>query len=221
MKKILISSVVAGLLAISATAADTYGPFPVTVKGYEGKKENSVAYTGQIARQALEKSLKKLATQGNGKANPELKAKMLAYYAGKDAGRAIIDPTTKGEFKIKQTKVDEISKAKNLKGKTYKGLISGFPGQMTGSEFVEFLIDKAANSKGGYDPVTGYKYDQLISKFLIGAVAYSQAVDNYLDEKLEANTKPNNKAYKKVQLIQVKNMYGMRHLDTLVLQLTL
>jgi len=196
MKKILVSSVVAALLAVSANAADTYGPFPVTVKGYEGKKENSVAYTGQIARQALEKSLKKLATQGNGKANPELKAKMLAYYAGKDAGRAIIDPTTKGEFKIKQTKVDEISKGKNLKGKTYKGLIAGFPGQLTGPEMVELLIEKASATKGGYDPLTGYKYEQLISKFLMGGVAYSQAVDNYLDEKLEANKNPNDKPYK-------------------------
>ncbi len=197
MKKILLSSVVAGLLAIGASAADTYGPFPVTVKGYEGKKENSVAYTGQIARQTLEKSLKKLATSGNGKANPELKAKMLAYYAGKDAGRVIIDPKTKGEFKIKQTKVDEISKKKNLKGKTYKGIINGFPGQKTGPEMVEFLIDKASSTKGGYDPVTGYKYEQLISKFLMGAVLYNQAVDNYLDEKLEANKNPNNKPYKK------------------------
>lgn len=196
MKKILLSSVVAALISVSASAVETYGPYPVTVKGYEGKKENSVAYTGQIARHTLEKSLKKLASKGDGKPNPELKAKMMAYYAGKDAGRAIIDPTTKGEFKIKQTKVDDISKGKNLKGKTYKGLVNGFPGQMTGPEMVEFLIDKASSTKGGYDPVTGYKYDQLISKFLMGAVFYNQAVDNYLDEKLEANTKPNNKAYK-------------------------
>ena len=197
MKKIVISTIVAGLLAFSANAADTYGPYAVTVKGYEGKKENSVAYTGQIARHTLEKSLKKLVASGTGKDNAKLKAKMMAYYAGKDAGRAIIDPKTKGEFKIKQSKVDEISKGKNLKGKTYKGLIPGFPGQMTGPELVEFLIDKASKTKGGYDPVTGYKYDQLISKFLMGAVFYNQAVDNYLDEKLEANTKPNNKAYKK------------------------
>ncbi len=196
MKKILISSIVASILTVSATAAETYGPYPVTVKGYEGKKENSVAYTGQIARQALEKSLKKLATQGDGTPNPELKAKMLSYYAGKDTGRTIIDPKTKGEFKIKQTKIDEISKGKNLKGKTYKGIINGFPGQMTGPEMIEFLIDKASSSNGGYDPLTGYKYEQLISKFLMGGVAYSQAVNNYLDEKLEADTKPNDKPYK-------------------------
>lgn len=196
MKKILVGSLAIALATASLNAGETYGPYPVTVKGYEGKKTNSVAYTGQIARQTLEKSLKKLATKGNGKANPELKAEMMAYYAGKDADRKIIDPKTKGDFKIKQTKVIEISKGKNLKGKTYKGLVSGFPGQMTGPEVVEFWIDKASSTKGGYDPITGYKYEQLISKFLMGAVAYSQAVDNYLDEKLEANKNPNNKPYK-------------------------
>ena len=39
-------------------------------------------------------------------------------------------------------------------------------------------------------------WPQLISKFTMGAMAYSQAVDNYLDEKLDAGTKPNNKPYK-------------------------
>ena len=122
---------------------------------------------------------------------------MLSYYAGKDEGRKIIDPTSKGDFKIKQTMVDQISKGKNLKGKTYQGIVNGFPGQMTGPEVFEFMIDKASSSKGGFDPLTGYNYTQLISKFMMGAVFYSQAVNNYLDEKLEADNKPNNKPYKK------------------------
>jgi hypothetical protein len=45
--------------------------------------------------------------------------------------------------------------------------------------------------------VNGYNYGQLISKFIMGAVSYNQAVDNYLDEKLSADNKPNNKPYKK------------------------
>ena len=93
--------------------------------------------------------------------------------------------------------VDQISKGKNLKGKTYKGLVNGFPGQMTGPEVIEFMIDKASSTKGGFDPLTGYNYPQLLSKFMMGAVFYSQAVNNYLDEKLEADNKPNNKPYKK------------------------
>jgi len=174
-----------------------YSSFPVTEKTYSGSKKDSTSYTGQMARHVLHNSLKKLAGNGNGKANPGLKAKMLSYYAGKDEGRQIIDPVSKGDFKIKQTMVDQISKGKNLKGKTYKGIINGFPGQMTGPEVFEFMIDKASSSKVGFDPLTGYNYPQLISKFMMGAVFYSQAVDNYLDEKLEADNKPNNKPYKK------------------------
>ena len=176
---------------------DMYGNFPVTEKRYSGKKKDSTSYTGQVARHVLHNSLKKLAGKGNGNPNPELKATMMSYYSSKDTGRKIIDPTSKGEFKVKQTMVDEISKGKNLKGKTYKGLVNGFPGQMSGPEVFEFLIDKASSSNKGFDPVTGYNYPQLISKFMMGAVFYSQAVDNYLDEKMGADNKPNNKPYKK------------------------
>lgn len=176
--------------------AETYGPFPVTVKGYTGKKTNSVAYTGQMARHALQNSLKKLVSKSDGTSDKAYIEKLMSYYAGKDAGRAIIDPATKGDFKVKQTTIDEISKKKNLKGKTYKGAVSGFPGNMTGAELTEFWINKAAAAEGAYDPLTGYDYTQLISKFLMGAVFYNQAVDNYLDEKLAADTKPNNKPYK-------------------------
>ena len=34
-----------------ASADTNYGPYPVTLKGYNGTKSNSVSYTGQIARQ--------------------------------------------------------------------------------------------------------------------------------------------------------------------------
>ncbi len=193
----MITLIATSLGVASAHAgSDIYGNFPVTVKSYTGSKQDSTSYTGQAARHVLHNSLKKLAGKGNGQPNPELKAKMLSYYAGKDEGRMIIDPATKGDFKIKQTMVDEISKGKNLKGKTYKGAVNGFPGQMTGPEVIEFMIDKTSSLNGGFDPLTGYNYPQLISKFMMGAVFYSQAVDNYLDEKLEADNKPNNKPYK-------------------------
>ena len=194
---LILITLISTSLSFGSVHANTYGNFPVTEKSYTGNKKNSTSYTGQMARHVLHNSLKKLASRGNGKSNPALKGKMLSYYAGKDKGRKIIDPTTKGNFKIKQTMVDEISKGKNLKGKTYKGLVNGFPGQMTGPEVFDFLIDKASSSNGGFDPLTGYNYPQLISKFIMGAVFYNQAVDNYLDEKLEADNKPNNKPYKK------------------------
>ena len=194
-----LAAVIASSLVFGCVFAkpDMYGNFPVTEKSYSGKKKDSTSYTGQVARHVLHNSLKKLAGKGNGNPNPELKATMMSYYSSKDAGRKIIDPTSKGEFKVKQTMVDEISKGKNLKGKTYKGLVNGFPGQMSGPEVFEFLIDKASSSNKGFDPVTGYNYPRLISKFMMGAVFYSQAVDNYLDEKMGADNKPNNKPYKK------------------------
>ena len=197
--KTTLAALIASSLVFGCVFAkpDMYGNFPVTEKSYSGKKKDSTSYTGQVARHVLHNSLKKLAGKGNGNPNPELKATMMSYYSSKDAGRKIIDPTSKGEFKVKQTMVDEISKGKNLKGKTYKGLVNGFPGQMSGPEVFEFLIDKASSSKKGFDPVTGYNYPQLISKFMMGAVFYSQAVDNYLDEKMGADNKPNNKPYKK------------------------
>ena len=197
--KTTLAALIASSLVFGCVFAkpDMYGNFPVTEKSYSGKKKDSTSYTGQVARHVLHNSLKKLAGKGNGNPNPELKATMMSYYSSKDAGRKIIDPTSKGEFKVKQTMVDEISKGKNLKGKTYKGLVNGFPGQMSGPEVFEFLIDKSSSSNKGFDPVTGYNYPQLISKFMMGAVFYSQAVDNYLDEKMGADNKPNNKPYKK------------------------
>ena len=187
------------LLLSGAAAADgmVYSGFPVTVKGYGGKKTTSVSYGGQIARQVLHDSLKKLAGSGNGKANPDLKAKMMAYFSGKDAGRKILAPATKGKFAIAQGEVDGISKGKNLSGKTYKAAVAGMPNGMTGPELVSFWIDKASSAKKGFDAANGYDYPQLISKFLMGAVFYNQAVDGYLDEYLGATKKPNDKPYKK------------------------
>lgn len=182
----------------SANADDNvYAGFPVTVKGYSGDKKTSVSYSGQIARHVLHDSLKKLAGSGNGKENAELKSRMLSYFSGKDAGRAIIAPTTKGSFVIMQSGVDHISKGKDLASKTSKGSVIGMPNAMTGPELVAFWIEKASTADKGTDLDNGYNYPQLISKFIMGAVSYNQAVDNYLDEKLAADTKPNDKPYKK------------------------
>ena len=197
MSSLRFALLCAAVVAAPTHATENYGPYPITLKGYSGDKTNSVAYTGQMARHALHNSLKKLAGKGNGQPNQALKDEMMAYFAGKDADRKIVDPTTKGDFKVKQTLVAEISKGKDLKGKTYNGLVPGFPGSMTGREVVEFLIDKASSADKGFDPAIGYDYPQLISKFLMGAVFYNQAVDVYLDERLEADKNPNDAPYKK------------------------
>jgi hypothetical protein len=201
MNKLSLSIAVA-LTTATATipsawaANDTYSGFPVTLKGYSGDKTTSVSYGGQMARHVLHNSLKSLSKKGDGKNTDDVKAEMLAYFEGKDEGRASISPKSKDGFAVKQTQVDELSKGKNLAGKTYKGAVNGWPGGMTGGEVLAFMIDKAAATPGGYDPVNGYDYVQLISKTAMGAVFYNQAVDNYLDEKLAADNKPNDKPYK-------------------------
>ena len=40
-----------------ASADTNYCPYPITLKGYNGTKSNSVSYTGQIARHVLHLSL--------------------------------------------------------------------------------------------------------------------------------------------------------------------
>ncbi|MDC1134509.1 DUF4856 domain-containing protein [Alphaproteobacteria bacterium] len=183
---------------IAAGHKNGYGPFPVTVQGYKGSAENSVSYGGQIARQVLHNNLKKLASSGNPNDPTNVSEKrMQAHFSGKDADRKIMSPKSKDKFPIKQKMVDELSKKKNLSGKTYNGVMPAWPGNMTGVQVINHMIKKAGKTSGGVDKRNGYNYPQLISKFSMGAVFFNQACDNYLDEKLNANTKPNNKPYKK------------------------
>ena len=196
MKKLIVM-IVAVFVVTEVAAHHFYSKFPITLKGYNGDKTNSVSYSGQIARHVLNDSLKKLAGKGDGGSNAaDIEAQMMKYFKGSKEDLDIIAPKTKGDFKIKQTTLNQISKGKNLSGKTYKGVINGWPGQMTGPEVIEFMIKKAAQTKGGFDPATGYNYPQLISKFAMGAVFYNQAVDNYLDEKMAPGSKTNDRPYK-------------------------
>ena len=198
MKKLKVSTAIVAV-ALSGTMAlsDGYGPFPVTLKGYSGDKTNTVSYSGQIARHVLEQSLKKLAGKGNGGGNAaDLEAQMLSYFNGSDDDLPIIAPKSKDGFKIKQTSLHQISKGKNISGKFYDGAMPAWPGNMSGKDVAYNMIAMAAKSNKGFDADTGYDWAQLISKYTMGAMAYNQAVDNYLDEKLSAEKKPNNKPYK-------------------------
>ena len=198
MKKLKVTTAIVAV-ALSGTMAlsDGYGPFPVTLKGYSGDKTNTVSYSGQIARHVLEQSLKKLAGKGNGGGNAaNLEAQMLSYFNGSDDDLPIIAPKSKDGFKIKQTSLHQISKGKNISGKFYDGAMPAWPGNMSGKDVAYNMIAMAAKSNKGFDADTGYDWAQLISKYTMGAMAYNQAVDNYLDEKLSAEKKPNNKPYK-------------------------
>ena len=198
MKKLKVTTAIVAV-ALSGTMAlsDGYGPFPVTLNGYSGDKTNTVSYSGQIARHVLEQSLKKLAGKGNGGENAaDLEAQMLSYFNGSDDDLPIIAPKSKDGFKIKQTSLHQISKGKNISGKFYDGAMPAWPGNMSGKDVAYNMIAMAAKSNKGFDADTGYDWAQLISKYTMGAMAYNQAVDNYLDEKLSAEKKPNNKPYK-------------------------
>jgi len=188
--------VVASFIGTAAMASDAYGPFPVTVKGYSGDAENSVSYSGQVARHVLHDSLKKLAGKGDGGNNAaQLEAMLLAYFEGSDDDLEIIAPASKDGFPVKQSTVNEISSGKNIAGKFYSGAMLAWPGNKSGVEVAREMIRHAAAAEQGYDAVNGYDWAQLISKFTLGAMAYNQAVDNYLDEKLDADTKPNDQPY--------------------------
>ena len=102
-KRILFAGFIFSLTASNAFGNDIYGPFPITLKGYSGDKTNSVSYSGQIARHILHDSLKKLAASGD-------KAEMMAFFKGSDKNKEIIAPKTKGDFKIKQTLMNDVSK---------------------------------------------------------------------------------------------------------------
>ncbi|MBO9409220.1 DUF4856 domain-containing protein [Shimia sp. R9_1] len=192
-----LTTALAVCAAASIASADTYGPFPVTVKGYEGDKTNSVSYSGQIARHALHDSLKKAAGKGNGGANAaDVEAMLLAYFNGSDADLEIMAPASKDGYPVKQATVNAISKGKNISGKFYDGAMPAWPGNVSGKEAMLHMIKHAAQSNGGFDAENGYDWGQVISKYTMGAMMYNQAVDNYLDEKLDADNKPNNKPYK-------------------------
>ena len=198
MKKLKITTaIVAVAMSGSIALSDGYGPFPVTLNGYSGDKTNTVSYSGQAARHVLEQSLKKLAGKGNGGGNATaLEAQMLSYFNGSDEDLPILAPKSKDGFKIKQTSLHQISKGKNISGKFYNGAMPAWPGNMSGKDAAYNMISMASKANKGFDAETGYDWAQLISKYTMGAMAYNQAVDNYLDEKLSAEKKPNNKPYK-------------------------
>jgi hypothetical protein len=198
MKKLKITTaIVAVAMSGSMALSDGYGPFPVTLNGYSGDKTNTVSYSGQAARHVLEQSLKKLAGKGNGGGNATaLEAQMLSYFNGSDEDLPILAPKSKDGFKIKQTSLHQISKGKNISGKFYNGAMPAWPGNMSGKDAAYNMISMASKANKGFDAETGYDWAQLISKYTMGAMAYNQAVDNYLDEKLSAEKKPNNKPYK-------------------------
>ena len=164
-----------GASGASADGHPVYADFPITLKGYDGTSKTSVSYGGQMARHMLHNGLKKASSSGD--------LSMMEMYFNGAESVPILDPKSSDKFPVKQTKVEELSKGKTLVKKTYKGKVIGWPGNMTGADVIQFMMQKAASAPKGVDPNTGYNYPQLISKFAMGAVFYNQACTNYLGDK--------------------------------------
>ncbi len=113
-------------LGVSASQAESYGPYPVTLQGYSGEKNNSVAYTGQIARHVLHNSLKKAISSGKSR------AEMQKFWAGQKGELLALDPKTKDGFPVTETDINKISGGKNLNKKTLNRVVAGWPNEMTG-----------------------------------------------------------------------------------------
>ena len=137
------------LFSTQAIASDTYGPFPITLKGYNGEISNSVSYSGQIARQLLHNSLKKAIGAG-----ASLDTTM-GYFNGFDGALPLLDPKSSDKFPVDITDINALKKT-NLSGKAYKGTISGWPGAMSGKEVLISMIEHASKADKGFDATHGY-----------------------------------------------------------------
>jgi len=202
----------------------TYSNFPVTLKDSGAAKDaSSVSYAGQMARHLLREQAKQIvmAPKSTGYATMTEVNDYLKNENNVVDATAIIAPTTSDEFPFKEILNSEISTGKNLDGKIYnsakdgnpipgvldadKAITLGWPGNKTAKEVIALWVGyfgaNHASSIAGdtvadhVDSVHGYDFNQLLPKFLMGAVFYNQSVDKYLDENLAADVKPNNKGY--------------------------
>lgn len=198
-----------------------YAGFPITLLDADaGGATTSVSYKGQMARHVLREGLKEIARTSDATATEaEILAKINDYLinANKQIDDVTINaPKTKGEFIIKETKVNELSTGKSLRGTIYDGtadhadaipgvsandknIAMGVPGHKSAQEVVDlWAVNLARNIKAGnghVDMEFGYDYRQLLPKYLMGAAFYNQAVDKYLDEYIKTK-KPHNLPYK-------------------------
>lgn len=128
-------------------------------------------------------------------------------------------------FDVKQTRYNELATGANLIAKmasakqlsdampgitgTFDHVLIGVPGNKTPSEAVELWIknygvsstaSQAAGAEGlspYIDMVTGYDYRQLLLKYMLTGLYFSQSVDKYLDEYIRVpGKKDNSTAYK-------------------------
>lgn len=182
--------------------------------------ENTVSYSGQIARQVMIEDIKIAIGDITKSGDPTVKADLMALF--ENPSNALdgnsIQMTVNG-YGLAQTTYGEISTGKNLIGKIAGGYVDGtgavtgetsrligeFIGWNTGLtagakpvDLVEYLFDQLQALAAGADDVTvptvagdevvtkvyvgadGVDYQQLVQKFLLMAVGFSQGTNDYL-----------------------------------------
>ncbi len=197
-----------------------YAGFPVTLKNAPGSHSSSVAYTGQMVRQVYRETVKAVVKAPGTTGAIATADKVKRYLINPDnvaAGDNIIAPKDKTGFNIKETSYSEIGKG-GLHSKAFDtsssqadaipgvstgdaNITMGVPGNKSAQQTLDLWVADFANNHSTTSDIyvnmtTGYDYNQLFPKFLMGAVFYNQAVDKYLDEYIAvAGTKDNVEPY--------------------------
>ena len=154
--------------------------------------ESSVSYSGQVVRQLLLQDLKSV-IDGLAKDGAEaIEEQELLNLYDYDDGLDLETRTTAGDMDVLENRYSSISTGKNLSGKVSDEVVIGY-GKTADTLVREWFAIIADNSKAAsklgtaavYTTDDGVDLTQMINKVLIGAVAYSQATDNYLGGLLE------------------------------------
>ncbi len=213
-------AVTSGEGSTAVTAPDTY-----TFDSNFSNGDSSIAYPGQTFRQVLIDDLKTYigdSTKDTSSA-ATIETELLALYDFDDATSAAenIRFSLDGQA-LDQTVYSDISSGKNLKGKMAGNdnelPLGRFIGGGTTTSPEDYLVDvlfsdyanlassvtaptvnvNGANESIDVDYVSaaGIDYKQMVQKFLLGAVAYSQGTDDYLNTDFAASlTQSEGKTY--------------------------
>ena len=172
--------------------------------------ESAVAYPGQVTRNLLMADLKTL-TDGRGSSVPSKSDLMDRYeYDSQDLNILLsTDPAPNHD------QYNEIATGKSLSGKATapysdealigigevskgEGDGSTFSGDATADDVIREYFDQIAqNYANGQEAPNAYTTDegvdmsQFTNKLILGAVAYSQGTDKYLDDVLNTSDSPN------------------------------
>jgi len=199
-----------------------YAGFPVTLTNAPGDHTHSVAYTGQMTRQVMRESVKAFMSSPEGLVGAAAADRLTEIIHNPNKvldDQNIIAPVSTGNFIIKEIRFNDIgggnliSKmasssqlATPMAGAPADDVVMGVPGNKTAAETIDLWIANFAATTTAAaadatlrpytDMTTGYDYRQLILKYMLTGLFYSQAVDKYFDDYVTTpGTKDNSLPY--------------------------